>query len=181
MHQFDHDVDELKSLMAEKEAALDSEDHGHDLLSVQALLRQHQALEVQRSRWGVGGVKGHIGGGFFWSAINPRSPNSSTTTACVESSYCSDWLLLLQRDLAAIGEELGRTREEGRALGRRYAQVQQSLADRMEEVEEDWAALRRKAEQRSERLNQAETAQAYLAESRELVYDRPANPTLTLR
>ncbi|KAJ8333280.1 hypothetical protein SKAU_G00421760 [Synaphobranchus kaupii] len=118
VHQFDHDVDELKSWMLEKEATLDSEDHGHDLLSVQALLRQHQGLE---------------------------------------------------RDLAAIGEELCRTREEGRALGRRYAQVQQNLAERMEEVEEGWSTLQRKAGQRSERLNQAETAQSYLTVSRELV------------
>ncbi|KAG5855882.1 hypothetical protein ANANG_G00001630 [Anguilla anguilla] len=118
VHQFDHDVDELKSWMGEKEAALDSEDHGHDLLSVQALLRQHQGLE---------------------------------------------------RDLAAIEEELCRTREEGRALSRRYSQVRQSLAERMEEVEEGWSTLQRKAGQRSDRLNQAETAQAYLTDSRELV------------
>ncbi|KAJ8287366.1 hypothetical protein COCON_G00000250 [Conger conger] len=118
VHQFDHDVDELKSRMAEMEAALDSEDHGHDLLSVQALLRQHQAL---------------------------------------------------QRDLATVGEELGQTREEGRVLGRRHAQVQRSLADRLEEVEEGWSSLRRKAQQRSERLSEAETAQTYLTDSRELV------------
>ncbi|XP_035529504.1 spectrin beta chain, non-erythrocytic 5 [Morone saxatilis] len=43
VHQFHHDVDELKGWMAEKEAALDSEDQ--DLNSVQTLLRQHEALE----------------------------------------------------------------------------------------------------------------------------------------
>ncbi|KAI1895008.1 hypothetical protein AGOR_G00101700 [Albula goreensis] len=118
VHQFDHDVDELKGWMGEKEAALDSEDHGHDLLSVQALLRQHQGLE---------------------------------------------------RDLAVIGEEVSRTREEGVALSRRHTQVQESLAERMEEVEEEWSKLQRKAEQRSERLRQAETAQIYLTDSRELV------------
>ncbi|KAG9333313.1 hypothetical protein JZ751_012838, partial [Albula glossodonta] len=118
VHQFDHDVDELKGWMGEKEAALDSEDHGHDLLSVQALLRQHQGLE---------------------------------------------------RDLAVIGEEVSRTREEGVALSRRHTQVQESLVERMEEVEEEWSKLQRKAEQRSERLRQAETAQIYLTDSRELV------------
>ncbi|XP_058844035.1 spectrin beta chain, non-erythrocytic 5-like [Acipenser ruthenus] len=45
VHQFDHDVDELKSWMSEKMAGLDSEDHGTDLLSAQALLRQHEGLE----------------------------------------------------------------------------------------------------------------------------------------
>lgn len=44
IHQFHHDVDELKGWMAEKEAVLDSEDQ--DLHSIQTLLRQHEALEV---------------------------------------------------------------------------------------------------------------------------------------
>lgn len=46
MHQFDHDLDELRSWMSEKEVALDSEDQENDLLSVQALIRQHEGLEV---------------------------------------------------------------------------------------------------------------------------------------
>ncbi|XP_010891275.2 spectrin beta chain, non-erythrocytic 5 isoform X2 [Esox lucius] len=45
VHQFDHDVDELKTWMSEKEVVLDSEDHEHDLLSIQALIRQHEGLE----------------------------------------------------------------------------------------------------------------------------------------
>ncbi|KAK2826814.1 hypothetical protein Q5P01_021028 [Channa striata] len=45
VHQFNHDVDELKGWMAEKEAGLDSEDQDRDLQSVQTLLRQHKALE----------------------------------------------------------------------------------------------------------------------------------------
>ncbi|XP_068593345.1 spectrin beta chain, non-erythrocytic 5 [Cebidichthys violaceus] len=46
-HQFNHDVDELKGWMAEKEAVLDSEDQNQDqdLHSIQTLLRQHEALE----------------------------------------------------------------------------------------------------------------------------------------
>uniref|UniRef100_A0A3Q1IZP4 Calponin-homology (CH) domain-containing protein n=1 Tax=Anabas testudineus TaxID=64144 RepID=A0A3Q1IZP4_ANATE len=45
IHQFKHDVDELKGWIAEKEAVLDSEDQDHDLQSIQTLLRQHEALE----------------------------------------------------------------------------------------------------------------------------------------
>ncbi|KAA0711222.1 Spectrin beta chain, non-erythrocytic 5 [Triplophysa tibetana] len=45
VHQFDHDLDELRSWMSEKEVALDSEDQENDLLSVQALIRQHDGLE----------------------------------------------------------------------------------------------------------------------------------------
>uniref|UniRef100_A0A3P8T408 Spectrin, beta, non-erythrocytic 5 n=1 Tax=Amphiprion percula TaxID=161767 RepID=A0A3P8T408_AMPPE len=46
VHQFNHDMDELKGWMAEKEAVLDSEDQGHDLQVIQTLLRQHEALET---------------------------------------------------------------------------------------------------------------------------------------
>ncbi|XP_062379447.1 spectrin beta chain, non-erythrocytic 5 [Sardina pilchardus] len=45
VHQFDSDVDELKSWMSEKEAGLDSEEQNHDLLSVQALISQLEGLE----------------------------------------------------------------------------------------------------------------------------------------
>ncbi|KAI4798393.1 hypothetical protein KUCAC02_022079, partial [Chaenocephalus aceratus] len=45
VHQFNHDVDELKGWMAEKEAVLEAEDPEHDLHSIQTLLRQHEALE----------------------------------------------------------------------------------------------------------------------------------------
>lgn len=46
VHQFDHDLDELRSWMNEKEVALNSEEQEYDLLSVQALIRQHEGLEV---------------------------------------------------------------------------------------------------------------------------------------
>lgn len=49
VHQFDHDLDELKSWISEKEITLDSEDRGNDLFSVQALIRQHEGLEVLAS------------------------------------------------------------------------------------------------------------------------------------
>ncbi|XP_034432002.1 spectrin beta chain, non-erythrocytic 1 [Hippoglossus hippoglossus] len=45
VHQFNHDVDELKGWMAEKELVLDTEDQDQDLQSIQTLLRQHEALE----------------------------------------------------------------------------------------------------------------------------------------
>ena len=52
IHQFKHDMDELKGWMAEKEAVLDSDDQDHDLHSIQTLLRQHEALEVGNGKGG---------------------------------------------------------------------------------------------------------------------------------
>lgn len=49
VHQFDHDLDELKSWISEKKIMLDSEDMENDLISVQALIRQHEGLEVLAS------------------------------------------------------------------------------------------------------------------------------------
>lgn len=46
IHQFHHDVDELKGWMAEKEAVLDTEED-QDLHSIQTLMKQHEALEVR--------------------------------------------------------------------------------------------------------------------------------------
>lgn len=46
VHQFDRDLDELKSWISEKEIMLNSEDRKNDLISVQALIRQHESLEV---------------------------------------------------------------------------------------------------------------------------------------
>nr|XP_014340923.1 PREDICTED: spectrin beta chain, non-erythrocytic 5 [Latimeria chalumnae] len=45
VHQFDHDLDDLKAWMQEKEAAVHTEDYGYDLLGVQTLLLQHEGLE----------------------------------------------------------------------------------------------------------------------------------------
>lgn len=47
IHQFHHDVDELKGWMAEKEAVLDTEED-QDLHSIQTLMKQHEALEVRK-------------------------------------------------------------------------------------------------------------------------------------
>lgn len=49
IHQFQHDVDELKGWMAEKEAVLGSRgdpEEDQDLHSIQTLLRQHQEVQV---------------------------------------------------------------------------------------------------------------------------------------
>lgn len=51
IHQYDHDVDSLKGWIQEKEAVVDREEYGYDLLSVQTLLSQHERLEVS-------GIKG---------------------------------------------------------------------------------------------------------------------------
>ena len=46
MHQLSVDVEELKSRLGEKETVLEAEEPSHDLLSLQTLLRQQDALEV---------------------------------------------------------------------------------------------------------------------------------------
>ncbi|XP_037069817.1 spectrin beta chain, non-erythrocytic 1-like [Pollicipes pollicipes] len=45
VHVFDRDADETIGWIAEKEAALSTDDYGHDLDSIQALVRRHQGFE----------------------------------------------------------------------------------------------------------------------------------------
>ncbi|NXG60038.1 SPTN5 protein, partial [Hemiprocne comata] len=45
VHQYDHDVDEVKGWMQEKEAVVDIEDYGYDLPGVQTLLGQLEGVE----------------------------------------------------------------------------------------------------------------------------------------
>ncbi|XP_022090941.1 spectrin beta chain, non-erythrocytic 5-like isoform X2 [Acanthaster planci] len=45
IHAFDRDSDETRSWIQEKEKTVSSEDYGHDLASVQALIRRHNGLE----------------------------------------------------------------------------------------------------------------------------------------
>ncbi|XP_077095863.1 spectrin beta chain, non-erythrocytic 5 isoform X1 [Siphateles boraxobius] len=118
VHQFYHDLDELRSWMNEKEVALDSEEQENDLLSVQALIRQHEGLE---------------------------------------------------RDLAVIEDDVSRRKEEGKALVRRCPRVRDTLSERLQEVDETWSSLLEKANQRRQRLQQAEAVQRYLTEWRELM------------
>uniref|UniRef100_A0A8D0F0G0 Calponin-homology (CH) domain-containing protein n=1 Tax=Strix occidentalis caurina TaxID=311401 RepID=A0A8D0F0G0_STROC len=49
VHQYDHDVDEVKGWMQEKEAVVDIEDYGYDLPGVQTLLSQLEGVEVRGS------------------------------------------------------------------------------------------------------------------------------------
>ncbi|NXU59728.1 SPTN5 protein, partial [Turnix velox] len=45
VHQYDHDVDEIKGWMQEKEAVVDIDDYGYDLPGVQTLLSQLEGVE----------------------------------------------------------------------------------------------------------------------------------------
>lgn len=69
-----------------------------------------------------------------------------------------------------IEEDVSRRKEEGKALVRKCPRVRDSLSERLKEVEEIWRSLLEKANQRRQRLQQAEAVQRYLTEWRELMY-----------
>ena len=46
VHGYDRDAAETKEWIMEKDTAVSSEDYGHDLASVQALVRRHEGFEV---------------------------------------------------------------------------------------------------------------------------------------
>ncbi len=69
-----------------------------------------------------------------------------------------------------IEEDVSRRKEEGKALVRKCPQVRDSLSERLQELEQIWSSLLEKANQRKQRLQQAEAVQRYLTEWRELMY-----------
>lgn len=69
-----------------------------------------------------------------------------------------------------IENDVSRRKEEGKALVRRCPRVKDSLSERLQEMEEIWSSLLEKANQRRQRLQQAEAVQRYLTEWRELMY-----------
>lgn len=144
IHQFNHDVDELKGWIAEKEAVLDSEDQDQDLQSIQTLLQQHKALEV--------------------SETLPEDERPTVLT-----SQCKCWLLYLQRDLVLISEEVTRRREESQALSRRHPHTRAAVTQRLDELDVCWTTIQDKASQRCSRLGQAEDVQKYFSNWNELM------------
>ena len=68
-----------------------------------------------------------------------------------------------------LSEKVSRSREEGRALGRRQPQARAAVTGRLEEVDALWENLQDKAGQRRERLGQAEAVHSYLTRWTELV------------
>ncbi|XP_068961768.1 spectrin beta chain, non-erythrocytic 5 [Petaurus breviceps papuanus] len=75
----------------------------------------------------------------------------------------------LERELVAMEKEVGRVQAEASWLGRLYPAVQESLAERLSEVQEAWRALDKKAQNRGQWLQQAERGHIFLSRCRELL------------
>ena len=86
---------------------------------------------------------------------------------CTASVHCG--VVLHQRDLVLISEEVTRSREEGRALSRRQPGVRTAVTLRLEELESCWARVQDKASERRARLGQAEDVQRYTSRWTELM------------
>lgn len=69
-----------------------------------------------------------------------------------------------------IEEDVSRRNEDGKALVRRCPQVKDSLNERLHETKAIWSSLLEKANERRQRLQQAEAFQRYLTEWKELMY-----------
>ncbi|XP_070576983.1 spectrin beta chain, non-erythrocytic 5-like isoform X4 [Ptychodera flava] len=117
VHQFDHDADETRVWILEKDSAVSSEDFGHDLVSVQALLRKHEGIE---------------------------------------------------RDLAALGEQVEATCNNAEHLVQLYPESSDRIMVKREEVVQSWNTLLEKADQRKDKLCQSEQLQSYFDNYREL-------------
>uniref|UniRef100_A0A4X2KK95 Spectrin beta, non-erythrocytic 5 n=1 Tax=Vombatus ursinus TaxID=29139 RepID=A0A4X2KK95_VOMUR len=86
----------------------------------------------------------------------------------------------LEWELVAMEKEVGRVQAEAGWLGRLYPAVQESLAERLAEVQESWSALDKKAQNQSQWLQQAERGHIFLSRCRELGLTQEMQRLVTL-
>ena len=77
-------------------------------------------------------------------------------------------MLFLQRDLAAISEQVETITKEAERLISLFPDAQEHIAAKHEEMVQSWNMLVEKATQRKEKLAQAEQLQMYFNDYREL-------------
>ncbi|XP_076441755.1 spectrin beta chain, non-erythrocytic 5-like [Babylonia areolata] len=117
VHLYGRDADDTLEWIQEKDGNVSSDDYGHDLESVQALMSRHDGLE---------------------------------------------------RDLAAISEQVETITKEAERLIGLYPDAQEHIAAKHEEMVQAWNSLVEKATHRKEKLSQAEQLQMYFNDYREL-------------
>ncbi|KAK7105089.1 spectrin beta chain, non-erythrocytic 5-like isoform X3 [Littorina saxatilis] len=117
VHLYGRDADDTLEWIQEKDGIVSSDDYGHDLESVQALISRHDGLE---------------------------------------------------RDLAAISEQVETITKEAERLIGSFPDAQEHIALKHEEMVHSWNTLVEKATHRKEKLNQAEQLQMYFNDYREL-------------
>lgn len=78
-------------------------------------------------------------------------------------------LLIFQRDLAAISEQVETITKEAERLIKQFPDAQEHIAAKHEEMVQAWNILVEKASMRKEKLNQAEQLQLYFNDYRELM------------
>lgn len=117
VHVYGRDADDTLEWIQEKDGVVSSDDYGHDLESVQALISRHDGLE---------------------------------------------------RDLAAISEQVEVITKEAERLISLFPDAQEHIAAKHEEMVQSWNGLVEKATHRKEKLHQAEQLQMYFNDYREL-------------
>ncbi|KAF5925525.1 hypothetical protein HPG69_001972 [Diceros bicornis minor] len=75
----------------------------------------------------------------------------------------------LERELAAMEKEVARVQTEACRLGQLHPAAQEGLAKQLAEVQDDWATLDAKAQERGRQLEQAAQGHTFLGRCRELL------------
>ncbi|XP_060118338.1 spectrin beta chain, non-erythrocytic 5 [Heteronotia binoei] len=131
VHQYDHDVDDLKGWIQEKEAVVDREEYGYDLSGVQTLLSQHERLEreliaiakelerIRGEAWRLGGLYPHPRDNMMsrlsevdecWEKLNKRSSERKQKLLQAEQVHiyfdnCREWMAWANKMHALIVSE----------------------------------------------------------------------------
>ncbi|KAG8447987.1 hypothetical protein GDO86_015185 [Hymenochirus boettgeri] len=118
VQRFHRDADETKEWIEEKNQALNTDNYGHDLASVQALQRKHEGFD---------------------------------------------------RDLAALGDKVNSLGEMAERLIQSHPESADDIQEKCTELNHAWSSLRKRADQRKEKLGDSHDLQRFLSDFRDLM------------
>lgn len=155
VQRFHRDVDETKDWIQEKDEALNNDDLGKDLRSVQALQRKHEGLERDLAALGDKVTKLCLNQLTVFSLLRIYK-NSSGEDSC----DCIDHFVVRQiRQLDETANRLMQTHPE--TADQTYA--------KQKEINEEWTQLTAKANSRKEKLLDSYDLQRFLSDYRDLM------------
>uniref|UniRef100_A0A8C3VFV2 Spectrin beta, non-erythrocytic 5 n=1 Tax=Catagonus wagneri TaxID=51154 RepID=A0A8C3VFV2_9CETA len=174
LHQLEREVLLLDAWLASRVATAESQDYGQDLEAVKvrslhpssalgAACNLAAAREVHGFEQAAAELRGRMQEKAALLARDACGRSLSSLQTLQQQHRC------LERELAAVEEEVARVQTEACRLGQLHPVAQEGLAKQLAEVQEAWATLNVKVQERAQQLEQATQGHAFLGRCRELL------------
>lgn len=146
VQRFHRDIDETKDWIQEKDDALDSDDFGRDLRSVQALQRKHEGVERDLAALG-------------------DKVRRALATPLMRFDFVTPTLLLFLFDRIS-SFQIKVLDEKAHRLRQTHPEAAEQIYDLQRQINEEWNRLTAKANNRKEKLLDSYDYQRFLADYR---------------